>query len=470
MLDSAFNQQVNRKALELNLDERVYGTFAEIGAGQEVARRFFFVGAAAGTVAKTMSAYDMTFSDAIYGAATRYVSRQRLEKMLDHEFELLRERLAGKMGDRRSFFVFADTVAARSYRVHDESHGWLGIRFQTRPQGPVNDIIIHVRMLDAENIAQQEALGIIGVNLVYAAFRHHADPPLLLQSLLDDLTSKRLEIDMVRFSGPDFAGVDNRLMSLHLVAAGLGRAAMFNADGEVVQPAEVLYKRPVLIERGSFRPITHVTHEMLERAAVDFRSDAAGEGEPLTIMEITMQNLLNSGGIDHRDFLDRTDILGALGHTVLVSNFAEYFRLVDYVSRHTTRRIGLALGVPSLEEIFTERYYTGLDGGILEGLGRLFKTNVRLYAYPKLGPGGSVVSADKLEVAGHLRHLYAHLLENRCIVPLHGYNPDHLGILSREVLERIRSGDPRWEEQVPPQVSHIIRSRGLLGCHRSPPA
>jgi hypothetical protein len=460
-----FNLQVNRKALELNLDQRVYGTFAEIGAGQEVARRFFFVGAAAGTVAKTMSAYDMTFSDEIYGPVDRYVSRQRLWGMLEHEFTLLRERLDAKMGAEKTFFVFADTVAARSYHSHNEAHGWMGIRFQTEPRGPVNEIIIHVRMLDAENIAQQEALGIIGVNLIYGAFRLHAEPEKLIGSLLDDLTPKRMEVDMIRFSGPVFAGVDNRLMSLQLVAQGLGRAAMFRADGEVLQPAEEFYKRAVLVERGSFRPVTHVTFEMLRCANEDFapRAKDAPRGI-LVLAEITMQNLTSSGPLDPRDFLDRTDILGALGQTVLVSNFGEYFRLVDYISRYTDRDIGLALGVPSLEEIFDEKYYAGLDGGILEGLGRLFKKNVRLYAYPRLAPDGSIVTADNLRLEPKLHNLYAYLRDNNFIVPVTDYREEILRIKSPDVLAKLRAGDAAWETCVPPEVAKIVRERRLLGC------
>lgn len=459
-----YGRQVNRKALELNLDPHVYGTFAEIGAGQEVARRFFHVGAAAGTVAKTMSAYDMTFSDAIYGPADRYVSRQRLWGMLDHEFALLRERLDAKLGAEKTFFVFADTVAARSYHRHDESHGWMGIRFQTSPRGPVNEIIIHVRMLDAENIAQQEALGIIGVNLIYGAFRMHAEPEKLVGILMDDLTSKRIEVDMIRFSGADFGGVDNRLMSLQLVAQGLGRAAMFRADGEVLQPAEEFYKRAVLVERGSFRPVTHVTHEMLRCAREDFvpREKSAPRGV-LTLAEITMQNLLSAGALDPRDFLDRTDILGALGQTVLVSNFGEYFRLVDYIARYTNEAIGLALGVPALEEVFLEKYYQGLEGGILEGLGRLFKTNVRLYAYPRLAADGSLVTADNPRIDPKLKHLYAYLRENDFIVPVGNYRRDILGIKSPVVLQQLRSGDPAWEESVPAEVAKIVKDRRLLG-------
>jgi hypothetical protein len=460
-----YNLSANRKALDLNLDGKVYGTFAEIGAGQEVARRFFHVGAAAGTVAKTMSAYDMTFSDAIYGPVQRYVSRERLSGMLEHEYTLLRERLEAKMGTEKTFFVFADTVAARSFHSHNESHGWMGIRFQTVPRGGVNEIIIHVRMLDAENTAQQEAIGIIGVNLIYGAFRFHGEAEKLIGSLLDDLTAKRIEVDMIRFSGPDFAGVDNRLMSLQLVAQGLGRAAMFRADGEVVQPSEELYKRAVLVERGSFRPVTHVTHEMLRRTHEIFapREKEAPRGV-LTLAEITMENLLSTGQLDPQDFLDRTDILGALGQTVLVSSFGEYFRLVDYIARYTDQAIGLALGVPALEEIFLEKYYADLEGGILEGLGRLFKKNVRLYAYPRRASDGKIITADNFRVEPRLTHLYAYLRENDFIVPVTDYREEILGIKSPEVLAMIRAGDAAWEKCVPPAVAKIIRDRKLLGC------
>ena len=460
-----YNLSANRKALDLNLDGSVYGTLAEIGAGQEVARRFFHVGAAAGTVAKTMSAYDMTFSDAIYGPVQRYVSRERLSGMLRHEYSLLDERLETKMGAEKTFFVFADTVATRSFHGDHESHGWMGIRFQTVPRGGVNEIIIHIRMLDAENTAQQEAIGIIGVNLIYGAFRFHGEPEKLIGSLLDDLTAKRIEVDMIRFDGPDFSTVDNRLMSLQLVAQGLGRAAMFRADGEVVQPSEELYKRAVLVERGSFRPVTHVTHEMLRCAYDDFapREKEAPRGV-LTLAEITMENLTSTGQLDPQDFLDRTDILGALGQTVLVSSFGEYFRLVDYLARYTDQAIGLALGVPALEEIFREKYYTELEGGILEGLGRLFKKNVRLYAFPRRASDGKIITADNFRVEPQLAHLYGYLRENDFIVPVTYYREEIHGIKSPQVLAMIRAGEPAWEKCVPPEVAKIIRERKLLGC------
>src|SRR2546428_2095811 len=329
----------NRKAFQINLDAKKYGTFAEIGAGQEVARRFFHVGGASGTIAKTMSAYDMRFSDAIYGPSDRYVSRKRLQTMLDHEYNLLLERLDDKLGDERTFFVFADTVAARSFKQHNESHGWLGVRFQTQPRGEPSQIIIHVRMLDEANVDQQEALGVIGVNLLYGAF-YYSEPERLISSLQENLASGRLEVDMIKFSGPGFKGVDNRLMSLQLVSQGLTNAVMFTADGETVQPAEVFYKKAILVERGRFRSVTYATNDMLDGARRVFLTQCDCSPEDLVVlMEMTLEILLAEGQLDHADFLARVDILGALGRTVLISRFREYYRLAGYLFRYTTRAI-----------------------------------------------------------------------------------------------------------------------------------
>ena len=299
----------HQKALQINLDPGLYGTFAEIGAGQEVARRFFRVGGAAGTVAKAMSAYDMAFSDAIYGPSERYVSKQRITAMLDHEFHLLHERLDARRGDSTRFFVFADTVAAKSYKGNNDPHGWLGIRFQGEPRAEPSQILIHVRLLDKENLQEQEALGLIGVNLVYGAHYLHRDPHALIASLVDGLTRERVEVDMIEFSGPHGVAIDNRLMSLTLVQKGLTHAAMFTASGDVVQPADVLRNKSILIERGSFRPATNVSLDMLQCARAQFVQEPCVQGQEIvTIMEMTLKNL--TGGddtIDHQDFLDRAD-------------------------------------------------------------------------------------------------------------------------------------------------------------------
>jgi hypothetical protein len=458
------------KALQVNLDASKYGTFAEIGAGQEVARWFFRVGGAAGTVAKAMSAYDMTFSDAIYGHSERYVSRDRLRTMLDHEHELLLERLNAERGERTGFFVFADTVATRSYSRKDDGHGWLGIRFQTEPLGPASDITIHVRLTDSEAEQQQEALGMIGVNLVHAALFHYAQPAEVIASLLDGVTSERGEVDMIEFSGPAFAGVDNRLMSLELVRQGLAHAAMFDAEGRVVQPSDALYKQCVLIERGSFRPATSVTVDMLRCAQAQFIQEPRVTGQPVVaLFEMTLKNLSeDAGGIDAQDFLDRADILATLGRTVLISDFGEYHRLAAYLFRQTKQPIGIVMGVPTLRELFNESYYADLEGGILESFGRLFRNDLKIYAYPQLDAAtGSLITAGNLRVAPHLRHLCAYLVENRLIESLRDVDERCLQIYSRDVLAKIRTGAKGWEAMTPPAVAEVIKRRGLLGCART---
>ncbi len=460
---------VDKKALQINLDATKYGTFAEIGAGQEVARQFFHVGGASGSIAKTISAYDMAFSDAIYGPTPRYVSRQRLNQMLEYEYKLLIERLADKRGGKTSFFAFANTVAARAYNHPSESHGWLGIRFQAHPRAEPNQIIIHVRMLDKENLAQQEALGLIGVNLIHGAFYQYQSPEKLIGSLLDSLDTERIQVDMIKFTGPDFHYIDNRLMALQLVEQGLSDAAMFTADGEVVRADELLYKKTVLVERGSFRPLTNTTQDILDCAKARFLQEPKVVGEEtVVLMEITMQNLAAWGGpggkIDHTDFIDRVEVLGKLGHTVLVSKFGEYFRLGAYLSRCTHKMIGIAMGVPSLIDLFQEKYYTNLEGGILESLGRLFKGDLKLYVYPvKDEKTGEVLTVQTLKVAPNLQNLYDHLVENHFIEPLEGYKPENLSIFSRAVLKLIQSGDAAWETMVPPAVAEMIKKGRLYG-------
>ncbi|MBW8781453.1 MAG: TonB-dependent receptor [Verrucomicrobia bacterium] len=481
----------NRKALTINLDDAKYGTLAEIGAGQEVARIFFQAGGAAGTIAKSMSAYDMTFSDAIYGKAPRYVSRERLVTMLDHEYGLLIERLAAKRGDTSTFFVFSDTVAAKSFRGNNECHGWMGIRFQTEPHGPPNEIIIHVRMWDKDNVLQQQAIGVVGTNLIYGAFFYRENLGRLIQSLVDNVGADRIEVDMMKLSGPAFQSVDNRLVSLYLVQHGLTNAVMFGTNRDVLQPSEVLYKKAILVERGSFRPVTHVNVDMLNCACAQFMQEPAVKGkEVIVLMEITMNNLLAAGGLDAQDFLSRVDLLGDIGFTVLISNYSEYYRLTSYFRRYTKEMIGVAMGINNLLEVFNEKYYEHLAGGILESFGRLFRNDVKLYIYPMQQkafdrylveghpaadePVGSsfaasvLITAKNLQVDAHLTNLYAHLLENHYIECIVGFDPKILSIFSRDVLQRIRAGDPSWEKMVPETVGQAIKKRHLFGYGEQP--
>jgi len=453
------------KALRMNQDALVYGTFAEIGAGQEVVRWFFQVGGASGTVAKTISAYDMVVSDAIYGRTERYVSRKRLEAMLEYEYELLLERLGPLRGDQTNFFVFANTAASHSRTRQSAGHAWLGVRFQTAPRAEPSEIIIHVATHDSDRQREREAIGLVGVNLLYGAVYHHSDPEGLLVSLFDTLSRERIEIDMIKFCGPAFAGVDNRLMCLQLIEHAFTDTAVFTAQGEVVQPAEVLYQRPILVERGRFRPVNLLTVDLLEKGRDQFRAEPelCGE-EPIVLMELTLRDLHPQQGVDKQDFLDRVDILGVLGQTVLISNHGPYYGLVEDFSRCTQKKIGIALGVPALLDVLDDKHYEGLRGGTLEAVGRLFADNVRMYVYPQWNQAtGQLITAETVEVPTRVRHLYQHLLENRYIVPIHHTNADCRGIESDDVLRQIQAGNPTWIRQVPPAVAEEIQQKRLFG-------
>ena len=450
-----------QKALKINLDLGRYGTFAEIGAGQEVARWYFKVGAAAGTISKSMSAYDMAVSDAIYGRCQRYVSRERLQSMLDYEHRLNLERLQQSRGDTTAFFAFADTVAARNFKGTNECHGWMGVKYQAHPRDADSQILLHVRMLDHENTLQQEALGIVGVNLLYAAFFLHHKPHVMLESLLDNLTTERIEIDMVEFSGIEFRHVDNRVMSLKLVQLGLSGAAMFGPSGEVLQPSEVLRKRPILVERGSFRPVTKVNIDMIQSAKERFVAEPeVNSAETVELMEITMHNLLATGAIDLRDFLARADVLAAVGKTVMISDYSEYYRLAAYLTRYTSEPIAVTMGAASLRDLFKEQYYAKLEGGILEAFGKLFTKDLRVYVYPlRDAATGKLTTGENVEMPEKMDGLYRHLVERGRIQQLENYDASVLHIFSRDVLKRIKSRDASWEEMVPREVADVIKRR-----------
>ena len=460
----AMNTQ--EKALAINLDAAKFGTFAEIGAGQEVARWFFHVGHASATVAKSMSAYDMVISDIIYGPTDHYVSRARLESILDHEWAQLLERLNPVRGERTCFFVFADTVATRSRSRNQNGQGWMGMRFQAQPKAPYSEIIIHVNLLDPVPVGEQESLGVLGVNLVYGAF-HQQPPEALMKMLMEGLSRERVDIDMIKFSGPAFEKVDNRLACLQLVELGLTDSTMFTAQGEVVQPSEVLYKKPVLISRGRFRPITNVGLDMLNGAAERFMKIPGVDGDPVVIMGLTLQDLDTGHGIDGRDFLARADILGALGKSVMVSNFRRFDSVTSSLRRYTQNWLGFVMGVPTLRAVFDEQYYTSLPGGILEGLGRLFQGNVRLYVYPTRDRSGEVATSSTLEVTPPLQHLLAYLRDKGGIEAIEDFDARQIHMLPDEVLAAIQNGTPGWEQYLPPQAAEVIKQRALFGYRQA---
>ena len=453
-----------QKALALNLDPATYGGFAEIGGGQEVARWFFSVGSAATGVAKTISAYDMAVSDGLYGPAQRYVSRQRLEAMLEHEFAQLVQQLGPRRGDTTAFFAFADTVATRSYGRAENGRGWMGVRFQARPQAPPSEIVLHAHLLDASAEHQREALGILGVNLVHGAFYRRETPEELIGALVDDLSRQRVEIDMITFAGPAFAGIDNRLMALQLVQHGLTDAAMFTPTGELVQPSDVLHRKPILVERGSFRPATKLTLDMLERARQLFVKEPHIDGEPVVLAEMTLRSLSDGPDVGHADFLARADILAALGLNVLISRFEPFYEVAEYLTRYTDRLIGIAVGVPSVRQIADERYYTDLPGGVLESAGRLFKRSVKLYVYPTRDlASGQIHSAEGAPLSPPWPHLRDLLIAMGRVEPIRQYDETYLSIHTPDVRRRIETGDPSWEAMVPPVVADMIKTKKLFG-------
>lgn len=453
------------KALRINLSKSIYGSFAEIGAGQEVAANFFKVGGASGTIAKTMSAYDMKFSDAIYGVCDRYVCEDRLIQMLNHEYRLLPERLPHRITETR-FFAFADTVEILNFERTNHGHGWIGLRFQLKPEGPFNDCVVHVKMLDNDPLQQQMSLGILGVNMIYGCMMIR-EPEAIINSLLDGLTTRRMEVDMFRLSGPDFEHVDNRLMALKLVKNGLTKVAMFGPDGTVMQPSEALYKRNVLVLRGRFRPVTHVNVDMLLSARRHFKREADVDKSRMVVLtELTLNDLSSDGQIDEKDFLYRAEIICSLGQTVLVSNYFEYYRLVDYLSRITRgKKIGLVLGIYALQKIFEEKTYENLRGGILESFASLFGTNVKLYIYPAIRQGSDqlfTLADFESELPDKLRALFRYLRDNNKLEDIQNANVGNLHIISDNVLAMIRKGENGWEKFVPSKVSDAIKSNGLF--------
>ncbi|OAB78143.1 TonB-dependent receptor [Cochleicola gelatinilyticus] len=465
---------IRSKALRINLNENIYGTFAEIGAGQETVRNFFRAGGASGTIAKTMSAYDKDFSDAIYGIEDdgRYVTEARLQRMLSHEINLIEERIIRDKHPEKLFFAYANTVATIDFAKKYKGHGWVGIRYQMDPNEDYNEITLHIRFHENDAMLQQITLGILGVNLIYGAYYKYDTPKKLLRYLYDHIDKDKIEIDTINFSGPRFADVDNRLMSLQLIKNGMTDAVMFGPDGNNILPARILYKKNILALRGSFRPVTKVNIDMYEKSYEMFLNESKVEKERTeVIFEITLSNLRAEGEIDEEDFMDRAKLLCSLGHTVLISNFQEYYKLVEYFSRYTKERLGLAMGVNNLVDIFDEKYYRHLSGGILEAFGKLFFKDLKVYLYPMRDPEtGEYTTSENLKVHPRMKELYKFFKYNGKVVDITDFNPDILNIFSREVLQKIEDGEDGWQEMLPEGVSEIIRDKHLFSCKIDPKA
>lgn len=455
------------KALRINLNENIYGTFSEIGAGQETVRQFFRAGGASGTIAKAMSAYDKAFSDAIYGIEDdkRYVTEARLRKMLNHEVRLMEERLTRDDHPNKLFFSYANTVATIDFAKKYKGHGWVGIKYQIDPDQEYNEIILHLRFKENDARLQQETLGVLGTNLIYGAFYKYNEPKKLLKYLYDHLDKDQLEIDTINFSGPVFEDVDNRLMSLQLVKNGMTDAVMFAPDGNNVLPAKVLYKKNILALRGSFRPVTKVNMDMFHTSYDMFiKENKVDEAKTQVVFEITLSNLRAEGEIDEQDFMDRAKLLCSLGQTVLISNFQEYYKLVEYFSQYSKARMGLAMGVNNLVDIFDEKYYRHLSGGILEAFGKLFFKDLRVYLYPMENENGTLTTSEDLKVHPRMKELYKFFKYNGKVVDITDYDPKILTVFSRTVLKMITNGEAGWETMLPEGVSKIIKEKSLFSC------
>ena len=451
---------IKAKALRINLNEHIYGTFSEIGAGQEVARHFFRSGGASGTIAKTMSAYDKAFSDAIYGQETNsgYVSESRLKKMLDHEINLLESRMDRKKHPNKMFFTYANTVATIDFAKKYKGHGWMGIKFQTDPKAKFSEIHIHVRFHLFEAKSQQEALGLMGLNLIYGAYYKHDEPRKLLRYLYDHIDSEAIEIDTINFSGPLFEDVDNRLMSLELVKNDMTKAVMFGPDGNNVLPAKVLYKKNILAIRGSFRPVTLVNEDMFIKSKdIILREKKIKEVDMINLFEITLSNLKSTNGdVNEKDFMDRAKLLCALGHTVMITNFKEYYKLAEYFSSYTEKEVVLI-------EIFDEKYYDNLRGGILEAFGKLFVKNLRVFLYPTKSKKATIINSNNIHVANKMKNLYKFFKYNNRLLDIFDYDESLLDIYSVKVLEKINKGEKGWEKMLPVEVTKEIKSKKLFG-------
>lgn len=455
------------KALAINLNESIYGSFAEIGAGQEVARFFFQAGGASKTIAKAMSAYDMKFSDTIYGkeASGRYVCESRLVKMLSKEYGLLEKRLGDTKGKHCKFFVTANTVATSSPGSNREGHGLMGTRFQLEPGAPFNDIYMHVRMLDTDPVRQQEALGVLGTNLTYACFTYFDNPDMFIKSLHDNIENDRIDIDMLKVEGEGVSALETEITSLLLVKYGLTDAVIITPDGNVVWPSELFYKKDIFILRGSFRPPTLVNTDMFETGLKKFQKDFKLDRKNIVALnEITMQNLslVQDGEISDRDFASRVEVLKSLNHKILVSNYFEYYRLARFMRRYSSQNLGIVVGIDTLLQVFNEVYYDKLPGGLLEALGIIQRQNVNFYVYPSLDKEDKkkVITTKNFPVDGERSLLFQSFQSKLNDIP--DANLELLNIYSTQVLKMIQEGKKGWEKMVIPEVAKIIKEKSLF--------
>lgn len=450
------------KALKINLTNDIYGSFAEIGAGQEVAANFFKAGGSSGTIAYTHSAYDMKVSDTMYGDTSRYVCEERLLQMLETEYSSMINTLEEKQKTNR-FFAFANTVESLNYHRTNQGQGWIGLKLQLEVGKEPNEIVLHVKMHDFSHKRQQEALGILGVNLIYASFFERDSIDVFLEGLTHRLPKDRIEIDMMRLNGPDFEHIDNRIIALNLVKNGLTDATMFDLTGAILQPKTALYKKNVLLMRGRFRPMTKVHVDVIEEGSKLYLEEEDVEKENMCILlELTLKDLTADGKISDKDFVDRAELLCSMGYTVMISNYLKHYKMIEYISMITRgKKIGVLLGIETLHTIFDNKYYDTLNGGLLEAFGRGFGHNVKMYTYPSLRED-KVYELDQFEVPEKLEGLLEYMIANNKIAKYSSFDKSLLPIKSDEVLEKIKKSED-WEEDVPESVMKAIKFYNLFG-------
>ncbi len=456
---------MNEKAQRLNLDPAIYGTFAEIGAGQEVARHFFQAGKASQTIAKTMSAYDMIFSDEIYGKEKngRYVCESRLNKMLEKESSLLLKRLDLHRGEKTTFFSYANTVMTGTSEV-PKCHGWMGIRFQKTPRGPWNDIILHVRMQDKLRLQQQETLGILGVNLVYSAFFSTDSTESFVPTLVSGLKKGQVLIDVIKLTGSDLALFDNRKMNLELVKHGLAEAVLFgpknkNNDEQILNISDTVWSKGLILQHGFYRPLSlshiDVLNKGHEQLILEMKGQKLKSSDIIPMFEISTEF-----GLDIEDFIHRIEIITSLGFHLLISNFKYLYEMKHFFRKFTKAPIVFVMSAKHLEEIFDPEKYLNLDGGIFEALGKLMDDQTKLYIYPHAS-AESCLTTKSFFPPKNATHLYQHFLENAHVLDISTCDESQLYYRSSEINKMISEKNRKWEELVPEFAKNYIKKNKL---------
>ncbi|MDD2798543.1 MAG: hypothetical protein PHV20_08125 [Bacteroidales bacterium] len=457
------------KSVRINIDSKYYGAIAEIGGGQETARHLFQAGGASNTVAKSISAYDKLFSDHFYnhGTPSRYVAEDRLRKMVDYEYDELIEILDKK--NSQKFFAFANTVETLNFTKTNQGSGWLGISVEGTKRYEPNKIFIHVKLHENDTLLQQYTLGALGINLIYGGLFEWEDPRKILLSLLDNLDTDRVEVDYIYVEGPDMKWVDNRILNLMLVSNNMTPAIMFDKDGKVQQPSDMLHKKNVLLLRGYFRPINNLGIDFINDSLAIFKQDEDYMPDnTIAFCEISLNSLMRNEKVDEKDFLHRVDLLNMMGQSVMISRFTRFFKLVNYFAQFKMIKLRLVIGLPTFEKILDNQNYTDLRGGLLEAMGTMFQENVKIYLFPYLDSKTDEVKyPEDTHFSPENRLLWQYLNITKKILILNSISSRNLKINSEYITKLIENGNDSFAEFVPQEVFEHIKKHKLFGYDRN---